>query len=137
MLKIRQGLTIKQSLKHPDLVSRFLQGNKILNLKEGHHILISLLGPSILEDNIVSGVFRTLFWVVWIHEEFQLDPLSHLRIRPIHLVILFYLGNKRNGEGGEFFSQKETKQWKAYSWPLFRLILAQLTCVITVLYAEK
>jgi hypothetical protein len=37
MFKIRQGLTIQQSPKHPGLVSRFLHGHQVLNLTEGHH----------------------------------------------------------------------------------------------------
>jgi hypothetical protein len=41
--KIRQGLTLQQSPKHPGLVHRFLHGNQVLNLTEGHHPLDPIL----------------------------------------------------------------------------------------------
>jgi hypothetical protein len=73
MFKIRKGLNLQQFPKHPGLVRRFLQGDQVLNLMEGHHPLDPLLWPSILEDSKLSGVLRD--WVIWIHDEFQLDPL--------------------------------------------------------------
>jgi hypothetical protein len=36
MFKVRQGLTLKYSPKHPGLVSRSLQGFQLLNLEGGH-----------------------------------------------------------------------------------------------------
>jgi hypothetical protein len=43
MLKIREGLILQQSPKHPGLVSRFLLGHQVLNLTEGHHPLDPIL----------------------------------------------------------------------------------------------
>jgi hypothetical protein len=97
MFKIRQGLTLQQSPKHPDLVSRFLHGNQILNLTKGHHPLDPMLWASILEDSKLSGVLGASGWFVWIHEKLQLDPLRLVRIRPLKLVHFLHLGNKRNG----------------------------------------
>jgi hypothetical protein len=94
MLKVIQGLTLPQSQKYSGLVSRLLQGHQVLNLTEGHHPLDPLLWASILEDRKLSGVFGV--WVIWIHEELQLDPLRLVRVRPINLVHLLNLGNKRN-----------------------------------------
>jgi hypothetical protein len=56
---------------------------------------------SILEDSKLSGVLGTSSWIVWIHEKLLLDLLS-LRlvcVRPINLVHLLHLENKRNGGG--------------------------------------
>jgi hypothetical protein len=138
MFKIKQGLTLQQSLKHPGLVSRFLHGHQVLNLTEGHHPLDPILWASILEDSKLLGVLGTSSWVVCIHEKLQLDPLRLVRIRPINLVHLFHLGNKGNW-GGDSGAQKEAKQrriWKTYSWPLSGLILVNRS-VITVLYVER
>jgi hypothetical protein len=103
MFKIRQGLTLKQSLKHPDLVSRFLHGHQVLNLMEGHHPLDPVLWPFILEDSKLLGVLAASSWVVWIHEKLQVDTLRLVRVRPINLIHLLHLGNKRNGG----FSRRE------------------------------
>jgi hypothetical protein len=65
--------------------------------KKGHHPLDPLLWASILEDIKLSGVLGIQGWVVWIHEKIQLDPLRVVRVRPINLVYLLHLGNKRNG----------------------------------------
>jgi hypothetical protein len=100
MFKIKQGLTLQQSLKHPGLVSRFLHGHQVLNLTEGHHPLDPILWASILEDSKLLGVLGTSSWVVCIHEKLQLDPLRLVRIRPINLVHLLHLGNKGNWGGG-------------------------------------
>jgi hypothetical protein len=48
------------------------------------------------------------------HEKLQLDPLRLVRVRPINLVHLLHLGNKRNGggfsraEGGKAAADLET-----------------------------
>jgi hypothetical protein len=99
MLKIRQDLALPQCPKHPGLVNRFLQGHQVLNLTEGHQPFDPLLWSSILEDGKISGVLGG--WVVWIHEELQLDPLRLVRVRPIHLVHLLHLRNKPNQVRGE------------------------------------
>jgi hypothetical protein len=100
IFKIRQGLTLQQRPKHPILVRRFLHGHQVLNCTEGYHPLDPVLWASILEDRKLSGVLGTSIWVVWIHEKLQLDPLRRVRIRPISLVHLLHLGNKRNRGGG-------------------------------------
>jgi hypothetical protein len=136
MFKIRQGLTIQQSPKHPGLVRRFLHGHQVLNLTEGHHPLDPILWASILEDSKLSGVLVTSGWVVWIHEKLQLDPLRLVRFRPVNLVHLLHLGNKK---WGEYCVKKEAKQrtiWKTYSWPLSVLKFFNRS-VITVLYVER
>jgi hypothetical protein len=79
-----------------DYVSRFLHGHQVLNLMERHHPLDPVLRASILEDSKLSGVLGIQGWLVWIHEELQLDPLKLVRVRPINLVHLLHLGNKRN-----------------------------------------
>jgi hypothetical protein len=95
-------LTLQQIPKHPGLVRRFHHGHQVLTLTEGYHPLDPVLWDpaSIFEDRKLSGVLGASSWVVWIHEEIQLDPLRLVRIRPINLVHLLHLGNKRNG--GEF-----------------------------------
>jgi hypothetical protein len=108
MFKIRQGLNLQQSSKHPGIVRRFLHGHQVLNLTEGHHPLGSLLWnlhPSLKIANWF-GVLAASSWVVWIHEKLQLDPFRLFFSRPINLVHLLHLGNKRNGgllhtEGGK------------------------------------
>jgi hypothetical protein len=103
---------------------------------EGHHPLDPILWASILEDSKLSGVFRTSSWVVWIHEKLKLDPLRLVCVRPINLVHLLQLGNKRNGGSR---AQKEAKQrniWKTYSWPLSGLIFFSRS-VITGFYVER
>jgi hypothetical protein len=99
MFKVRQGLTLQQSPQHPGLVRRFLHGNQVLNLTEGHHQLDPVLWASILEDSKLSGVLGTSSWVVWIHEKLQLDPFRLVRVSPINLVHLIHLGNKEMGSG--------------------------------------
>jgi hypothetical protein len=69
----------------------------IVNLTEGHHPLDPLLWSSIIEDTILLGVVGS--WIVWIHEKLQLDPLKLVRVRPINLVHLLQLGDKRKGGG--------------------------------------
>jgi hypothetical protein len=56
MLRITQDLTLQQILKHPDLVSRFLQGHQVLNLMEGYHPIDLLLWESFLENRKMSGL---------------------------------------------------------------------------------
>jgi hypothetical protein len=97
MFKIRQGLTFQQSPKHPVFFCRFLHAHQVLNLTEGNHPLDPILFVSILEYSKLSGVTGASSWVVWIHEKIQLVPLRLFRIRPINLVHLLHLGNKRNG----------------------------------------
>jgi hypothetical protein len=104
MFKIRQGLTLQQSPKDPGLVSRFLHGNHVLNLMEGHHPLDPILWASILEDSKLLGVLGASSCVVWIYEKLQLDPLRLICVITINLVHLLHLGNKRNGGG---FTRKE------------------------------
>jgi hypothetical protein len=104
MFKIRQVLNLQQSPKHPGLVRRFLHGYQVLNLTEGHHPLDPILWASILEHSKLLGVLGA--WVVWIHEKLQLDSLRLVCIRPINLVHILHLGNKRN-EGEEGFSHTE------------------------------
>jgi hypothetical protein len=99
IFKIRQGLNLQQSPKQSGLVSRFLHGNQVLNLTEGHKALDSILWASIIEDSKLLGVLGTSSWVVWIHEKLQLDPLRLVRVIPIKLVQLLHLGNEKNGEG--------------------------------------
>jgi hypothetical protein len=140
MFKIRQGLTIQQSPKHPGLVSRFLHGHQVINLSEGHHPLDPILWDpaSIIEDSKLSGVLGASSWVVWIHEKLQVDPLRLVRVRSINLVHLLHLGNKRMG-GGDSCTKKEAKKWKiwkTYSWLLYGLIYFN-RIVIKLLYVEK
>jgi hypothetical protein len=97
MLKIRQDLTLQQSLKHPGLVSRFHHGHQVLTLTEGHHSLDPVLWASILEASKLSRVLGASSWVVWIHEEIQLDPTILVRVRPITLSIFFILELKEIG----------------------------------------
>jgi hypothetical protein len=83
-----------------------LHGHQVLNLTEGHHPLDPVFWVSILEDRKLSGVLGIQGWVVWIHEELQLDPLRLVRVRPIKLDHLLHLGKKTNGgfsrtEGGK------------------------------------
>jgi hypothetical protein len=137
MFKIRQGLTLQQSPKHPGLVRRFLHGYQVLNLTEGNQPIDSVLWASILEESNLSEVFGG--WIVWIHDNLQLDPLRLVCVRPINLVhLLLHLGNKRN-EGRGSQTQKEAKQgwiWKTYSWPLSGLKFFNRS-VIIVLYVER
>jgi hypothetical protein len=136
MIKLGQGLTLQQSPKHPGLVSRFLHGHQVLNLTEGHHLLDPILWASILEDSKLSGVLGSSGWIVWIHEELQVDPLRLVRISPINLVHLLHLGNKGMGAS---CAQKESNQrqiCKTYSWLLSGLKFFKRT-VITVLYVER
>jgi hypothetical protein len=100
MFKIRQGLTLQQSLKHPGLVSRFFHGHQVLNLTEGHHPLDPILWVSILEVRNLSGVLGTSSWVVWMYEKLQLDPVRLVHARPINLVHPLYLRNERKRGGG-------------------------------------
>jgi hypothetical protein len=46
MMKVRQGMTLQQSPKHPGLVRRLLQGHQILNLTEDYQHFNFLI-PSI------------------------------------------------------------------------------------------
>jgi hypothetical protein len=136
MFKMRQGLTLQQSSKHPGLVSMCLHEHQVLNLSEGHHPLDPLLWASILEDGKLLGVLGG--WAIWIHEVLQLDPLRNICIRPINLVHLLHLGNERNMGGGSC-AQKEAKQqriWKPYSWPFSGLKFFNRN-VITVLCVER
>jgi hypothetical protein len=89
-------LTLQQSPKHPGLVSRFLHEHHVLNLTSGHNKFDTLLWESILEDSKLSRVL--VGWIVWIHEKLQLYPLRLVHVRPINLVRLLHLGNRRNGE---------------------------------------
>jgi hypothetical protein len=94
---------------------------------------------SIIEDRKLLGVLGIQGCVVCIHEKLQIDPLRFVHIRPINLVHLLNLGNKRNGEGGFSCSQKEAKQWRIWkfnSWPLYGLKFFNRS-VITVLYIER
>jgi hypothetical protein len=95
MFKIRQGLTLQQCLKHPGLFRRSLHRHQVLNLTEDYHPLDPLLLSSILEDSKLSGLLGG--WFIWIHEKLKFDPLQFVFIRPINLVHLLHLGNKRNG----------------------------------------
>jgi hypothetical protein len=97
MFKVRQALTLQQNLKYLGLVSRFLQGHQFLNLTEGYQLLDPFLWEYILENSKVSGVLGS--WVVWIHEELQLDQFRLVHVRPIHLVRFLHLGNKGMGRG--------------------------------------
>jgi hypothetical protein len=109
MFKIRQGLTLQQSPKHPGLIRRFLHRHQVLNITEGHNLLVTILWASILEDRKLSGVI--FGWIVWIHEKLQLDPLRLVRVRPINLAHLLHPGNKRNGRG---FLRKEGGKAEEY-----------------------
>jgi hypothetical protein len=64
-----------------------------------HEALDSLLREfaSILEDNKVLGVIGNRRWIVWIHEELKLDKFRVVCVRPIHLIHLLHLRNKRKG----------------------------------------
>jgi hypothetical protein len=96
MFKIRQGLALQQSPKHPGFVRRFLHGHQVLNLTEGNHPLDPVLWDpaSILEDSKLLRVLGISSWVVWIHEKLQLDPLRLVSVRPINLVHLLCLEKK-------------------------------------------
>jgi hypothetical protein len=105
---------------------------------QGHHPLDPILWEYILEDSKLSGVLGVSSWVVRIHEEIQLDPSRVVHVRPINLVHLLHLGNKRNGGEGSC-AKKEAKQrriWKTYSW-LFSGLIFFNRSVITVLYVER
>jgi hypothetical protein len=136
MFKIRQGLTLQQSPKHPGLASRFLHGHPVLNLPEVHHPLDPVLWASILEDSKLSGVLGASIWVVWIHEKPQLDSFRFVRIRPINLVHLLHLGNKRNGGSHAQNEAKQHRIWKTYLYPLSGLKFFNRS-LITVLYVER
>jgi hypothetical protein len=90
-------LTLQQNPNYPGLVSSLLHGHPVLNLTEGHHPLYPILWASILEDSKLSGVLGTSSWVVWMHENLQLDSLRLVCIRTINLVRLLHLENKKNG----------------------------------------
>jgi hypothetical protein len=107
MIKIRKGLILQQSPKHPGLFRRFLHGNQVLNLTEGHHPLDPVLWASVLEDSKLSGVLGIQGWVVWIHEDLQLDPVRLVHISPINLVHLFTLETK--GMEGEVLKHRRRK----------------------------
>jgi hypothetical protein len=97
-----------------------------------------LKNVSILEDSKLSGVLGTSEWVVLIHEKLQLDPICLFYIRPINLVYLLHLGNKRKGGRGSC-AQKEARQRrirKTYSWILSGLKFFNRS-VISVLYVER
>jgi hypothetical protein len=86
----------------------------------------------------MSGVLGASTWVVWIHEKIQLDPLRLVRVRPINLVQLLHIGNKRHEVGGSQ-AQKEAKQrriWKIYAWPLSGLKLFNRS-LIKVINVER
>jgi hypothetical protein len=136
MFKIRQGLTLQHSPKHPGLVCKFLHGHQVLNFTEGHHPLDPILWASILEDRKLSGVLGASSWFVWIYEKLQLDPLRLVRVSPINLIHLLQVGTIGMGA---FRSQKEARQrriWKTYSWPLSGLKFFNRS-VVTVLYVER
>jgi hypothetical protein len=97
MPKIRQGLTIQHSSKHPGLVIGLFQGYQVLNLKGGNKKHDTLLWASILEDNKVSGIIGG--WIIWIHEEIQPDPIRLFRIRAIYIFNILHIENKSNGGG--------------------------------------
>jgi hypothetical protein len=103
MFKVGQGLSLQQIPKHPVLISRFLHGYQALNLTEGHHTFDPLLWATILESSKLSGLLGG--WVVWIHENLQLDPLRLVHISHINLVHLLHLGDKRNGWGELFHTE--------------------------------
>jgi hypothetical protein len=108
MFKIRQGLTLQQSPKHPGLFHRFFHENQVLNLTEDHHPLDPIHWELILEVSKLSGVLED--WVFWIHEKIQLDQLGLVSMRPINFVHLLHLGNKRNGKGGGFLRTEGGKE---------------------------
>jgi hypothetical protein len=62
VIEMIQGLTLQQSLKHPDLVRSFLYGHQVLNLTEGHHPLDAILWASILEGSEISRLLGALSW---------------------------------------------------------------------------
>jgi hypothetical protein len=99
-------LTFQDNPKYSGLVSRFFQCyQQDFNLKEGHYLLDPLPWESILEDSKLCGVLGG--WAILIHEKLQSDPFRLVRVRPINLVRLLHLENKRNGgrflrtEGGK------------------------------------
>jgi hypothetical protein len=126
-------LTLQLIPNHSGLVRRFLHGHQVLNLTKGHYPLDPILWASIFEDSILSGVLGALSWVVWIHEKLQLDPLRLVHVKPINLVHLLHLGNKKNG--GEL---SRTKGYKAAA-DLENLLMAivWIDFVITVLFVER
>jgi hypothetical protein len=105
MFKIRQGLTLHQSLKHPGLVSRFLHGHQVLNLTEGNYPINPVLWASILEeincreymepDDGLSGPLRNSNLI---HPDLSASV-------PSTLSIFFTLGTK--GMGGGWLSRTE------------------------------
>jgi hypothetical protein len=138
MLKIRQGLTLQQSTKHPGLFSRLLHGHQVPNLTEGHHLIDTLLWVSILEDSKMLGVRGTSSWFIRIHELLYIDPLRLVCVSPIKLFHLLHLGDKMN-RWWVSCAQKEAKKrniWKTYSCSLSRLKFFNRS-VITELYVGR
>jgi hypothetical protein len=99
MLKLGQGLTLQQSMENPGLLSRFFQKHQVLHLTEGHNPLYPILWESILKDSKVSGVLGASNWIIWIHEELQLDPLSLVCVRHFKLVHILHIESTIIGEG--------------------------------------
>jgi hypothetical protein len=104
MFKIRQRLSLQQS---PKLLvfsaGSFMRIRFSISRKAITHLIQSSGHPSL---KIAINQVCMESGVVWIHEKLQLDPLRLVRFRPINLVHLLHLGNKRNGmflhiEGGK------------------------------------
>jgi hypothetical protein len=66
------------------------------------HVMVFLILLSILiypgwsKYSLYQGSTFVSGWVVWIHEELQLDALRLVRVRPINLFHLLHLENQRN-----------------------------------------
>jgi hypothetical protein len=81
---------------------RFSMSRKEIN----NHVLDPLLWTFILDDKKASKVLGIQRWLCWVHDELKLNQFYLIYVRPINLVHVLQLGNKRNGvflqkEGGE------------------------------------
>jgi hypothetical protein len=133
MLKVGQGMTLQQSPRHPVFINRFFQENQILNLTEVHHPFDPLLLECILEDSKVSGVLGG--WFFCIHEEIQLDLLSLVRSRSIHLLHFLNLAKRKNRRDSRT-EDKSSEYLKTYPWSFLRLIWLN-RIVIILFYVER
>jgi hypothetical protein len=138
MSKIRQGLTLQQSPKHPGLVRRFLHGHQVLNLTEGHQPNSDLIQSSGHTSLKIAKFREYMEPQAGLSGSMRNSNLIHLDLSVSGLLTLsisFTLETKGMGfsrtEGGKVADDMET-----YSWPSSGLIFFNRS-VITVLYVEK
>jgi hypothetical protein len=107
MFKIRQGLTFNKVRNILVSTAGSFMGIRFsISRKAITHLIQSSGHPSLKIENY-REYLEPGGWVVWIHENFQLDQLRLVFVRPINLIHLLHLGNKRNG--GEFLGTKKGK----------------------------